>query len=240
MIKIKISDSEENRDVIKYVREAITANADDLLLDKTETDGGKRVGIVFTCRAEYSDFIRCQAENAIADAIAVKYKYDYFGRNLKPFGLDKLQTEILYAALISADIEDDERYITRKIRVFDEYAIDGIFNFRLAALKRKWSEIVGYIPTYFNEERLRDFVGYLVGEKKGRKARVENGEVFAPDFGVLKRTELAGGSGIGRIVREVILSACGEVDVATEIPEEDARYIKDYYGSRAKFLYLKR
>ena len=69
---------------------------------------------------------------------------------------------------------------------------------------------------------------------------MENGEVFAPDFGVLKRTELAGGSGIGRIVREVILSACGEVDVATEIPEEDARYIKDYYGSRAKFLYLKR
>lgn len=39
----------------------------------------------------------------------------------------------------------------------------------------------------------------------------------------------------GRILREVILSASGRVEVGSDIPEADRRYLRDFYGGRISF-----
>ncbi|MBO4262906.1 MAG: hypothetical protein J5903_03885 [Clostridia bacterium] len=199
-----------------------------------ETDDARtRLKLVFP--EKYDDLIRCEAEDKIADVIAVKYKYEFFGKKLKTEGLSPLEKEILFSALIAADLTDDKRYIIRKLRSFAEYTIDGTYNFRLAPLRRKWEDVVGYIPSYFPPCRLTDFVSYLVGEKSGSKVTVENGKVYDKHYNLLNRTALTGKTDDGRIIREVILSECGDLRLLTPVSEKDDEYLKKYFAGRISF-----
>ena len=139
------------------------------------------------------------------------------------------------AALISADLDEDKKYIVRRIRGYEEYAVDGIYNFRLEPLKRKWSDIVGYIPSFFTRGQLKDFVSYLLGEKRGKKVFVNENGVYDANYSKLDRVSLTGSADEGRIVREVLLSASGSVSVKTELPQLDEKYIKLFYGAHAVF-----
>ena len=47
------------------------------------------------------------------------------------------------------DIDEDKKYAIKKLKSFQEYALDGIFNFRLQPLKNKWREVASYIPFSF-------------------------------------------------------------------------------------------
>ena len=110
--------------------------------------------------------------------------------------------------------------------------MDGIFEFRLTPLKRKWADVIGYIPTAFTSGQMMDFVRYLIGEKRGKKAIVENGKVYDGNYNLLQRTFLLPKSDEGKIVKEVILSASGRIETDSIIPEADKRYLRDFYGNR--------
>ena len=170
--------------------------------------------------------------------IAVGYKYDYFKKDIPASGLKDFEREILYSALIAADIDEDKRYIVKRTRIFDEYVIDGIFNFRLVPLRHKWEEITGYIPLVFTDKQLREFVRYLIGEKRSKKAIVQGGRVYDGNYNLLERSKLLPalpGMAEGNILREVILSASGRVEVGSEIPDTDKKYLRDFYGGRIFF-----
>ncbi|HBF86870.1 MAG TPA: hypothetical protein DDW54_04230 [Clostridiales bacterium] len=236
MKEITVTDSAVRAESVTYIYERLKSLAE-------ETGGeaklkfGARATIRIKCPSSFADFLRSETEDKIADVVAVNYKYVYFKKRIEAAGLSALDREILYSAIIAADVEDDKRYVVRKIRQFEEYPIDGLFNFRLQPLKRKWSEIAGYIPSYFSKSQLKEFVAYLIGEKRGKRARVDGGEVYDVNFNRLKRTLLTGKNEEGRIIREVILSACGDVDVMTKLPEKDEKYLREFYGKRAHFLF---
>ena len=230
MREIKISDSELGEANIRYLYDALYGALSDFNGGiEAKTDEHRSV-LTLSCEKQYSDFIRCEAEDKIAEIIAVKYKYEYFKKTVKPIGLNAFEQELLIDALISADIDDDKKYIVRKLKHFSEYAIDGVFNFRLIPLKRKWEEIAGYIPPYFSGERLKDFISFLLTEKRGKTAIIENGIVYDQRFIPLNRTALIGQTGEGRIIKETILSGCGEVKVLCSLPELDEKYLKMYFG----------
>jgi hypothetical protein len=46
---------------------------------------------------------------------------------------------------------------------------------------------------------------------------------------------LTGGGSEGEIIREVILSASGNVDVNSKLPEMDEKYLKRFFGRRVNF-----
>ena len=232
MREIKVSDSSHNEAGVAYIYGALSGALSDLNGNIYADTDDVRSTIKIEVANAYGDYVKSEVEDKIADVIAVRYKYFFFKKFIKVGGLTPLETEMLFCALIAADIDDDKKYIMRKLRPFGEYSIDGVFNFRLSPLKKKWADIVGYIPSFFSSEKFTDFVSYLVGEKSGKTVTVENGKVYDKHFNVFKRTELTGDMEEGRIAREVILSACGDVRLLSPLPPTDERYIKRFFSGR--------
>lgn len=239
MREIKITDSENQKDGLVYVRKALLSLADEFGGEITVTEKDGRVELMIICQDRLYDLFKTECEDKIADIIAVKYKYEYFSKRIMGGGLSLVEREILFSALIAADLDDDKRYIIRRLRLFDNFAVDGVFNFRLKPLKGKWADIVSYIPTFFTAGQLTDFVSYLIGERRGRKVIIKDEKVYDGNFNLLRRTSLTGKNTEGKIVREVILSASGSVEVASKIPEMDEKYLKRFYGRKISFSGIK-
>ena len=140
----------------------------------------------------------------------------------------------MIASLISADLEEDKRYTFEKLRGVKELAVDGIYNFRLQALRKKWEEIVSYMPKCFVNSQLKDFIGFLL-ENKRKRVYVENECVFDSHFRRLNRCSLLGGENLV-LLREILLSGAGEVEIKGKISELDEKYLKEYYGDKIYFV----
>lgn len=208
-------------------RSAETAGGKAYLLDD-----GDRCAFKATVPDDRADFFRRGLEDKIADIIAVNYKYEYFKRNLKPSGLKAVEYDILLSALIAADIEEDKRFVLSKLAM--PYAIDGSFVFTMKPLKKKWAEVVGFVPPYFCYEQLKDFVAYIVEEKKDGRVYVAGNGVYDGRYNRLLRADLAGG-GEASVVKEIILSSSSEVELDCKLPEKQEYYLKDFFGDKIFF-----
>jgi hypothetical protein len=192
-----------------------------------------RIVLTINCPEEYKEIIRTEIADKVAEIITIKYKYSYFKRHLIVGGLSSAEKEILLTSLIAADLEDDKRYTYDKIKEYEEIAIDGIFNFRLKPLKKKWEDVVACIPGCFLNTQLKEFITYLLENKK-KRVFIDDGRVYDSHYRRLKRCSLLGGDGL-KIVREVLLSNCGEVELSGEISKEDEYYLKEYYSDKIIF-----
>lgn len=193
---------------------------------------GDRCEFKATVPDDSAAFFKPSLEDKIADVIAVNYKYEYFKRFVRSAGLKTVEYDLLLSALIAADIEEDKRYVLSRLSA--PYAIDGSFLFLMKPLKKKWKEVVGYVPQYFSERELKDFIAYIVGEKRGRRVYVANGGVFDGHYNKLFRSTLAGGGDI-RTVKEVILSSSGEVELDCKLSETEEYYLKEFFGDKIFF-----
>jgi hypothetical protein len=204
---------------------------------KVEINCGDKINVLaINIDKSYIGYIRAQIEEKIADIISVNYKYKFFKEKILVKGLTPFQRELLLDALICADYEEDKRYVAIKMSRCREYSINGTFNFRMTPLKNKWKEIVTFIPQFFTESELRDFIIYIVREKKNKKVYIENKSVYDNNFNKLQRVLLTDEDMIeGKIIREVILSCCGEVELNDKISQTDEKYLKEYFGDRIIF-----
>lgn len=233
MTTITISERDYNQDSLLYVQNSIgelLSHADCSINNKT-IDG--RAILSVNCPEYYADIIKTELADKVAEIIAIKYKYEYFKKNILVSGLSKNEREILLASLIAADLEDDKKYAYEKIKKYTNIAIDGTFNFTLNALKNKWKDIVGCMPDCFLNSQLKDFVYYLL-ENKRKRVFVDDGRVYDCHYRRLKRSSLLDGDDI-KIIREILLSNCGEVELSGRIPESDEFYLKEFYCDKIFF-----
>ena len=226
------SESAARRKNVDYLYKTLCGPVDMAGGKATVSDDGTRCVFKASVPDGSFDFIRRGLEDKIADIIAVNYKYEYFLRHVKPAGLKDIEYDILLSALIAADIEEDKRYVTKMLAC--PYAIDGSFVFTMKPLKKKWSEIAGYVPNYFCYEQLKDFVSYIVDEKKNRRVYVAGNGVFDGRYNKLIRADLAGGGEIN-VVKEIILSSSGEVELDCKLSEKEEFYLKDFFGDKIFF-----
>ena len=233
MTEITITENEYNQNNLLYLQTTLSellTRADCQIKCSTM---GKRYKFQLTCPDYYSDIIRAELIDKVAEIIAVNYKYQFFNNTIKVGGISRLELEILYAGLIAADIEEDKRYAFEKIKSMKEFAIDGIFNFRLQPLKRKWTDVVSYMPGCFLTSQLHDFISYLL-ENKRKRVYIDDGKVYDNHYRRLKRNLLIGGDK-AKIIREVLISNCGEIEIKGEVPAEDEKYLKEFYGEKIFF-----
>ena len=198
----------------------------------TEKENGRN-DLLITSKDCYKDVLKAEIFDKIAEIIAIKYKYDFFRKNIKICGLKECEYEILMASLIAADLDDDKKYCYQKLSTLSSVNVDGFFNFMLCPLKRKWLDIVSYMPTSFINGQLKDFVTFLLENKK-KRAYVDCGRVYDCHFRRLKRTFLLDGES-AKIVREIILSNSGEVEISGSLEPEDEYYLKEYYKDKIFF-----
>lgn len=181
----------------------------------------------------YKEIIRTEIADKIAEIIAIKYKYDFFKQELFISGLKSIEKEILLTSLIAADLDDDKKYSYNRLMAFNNFDIDGVYNFRLKPLKKKWQDVVSYIPNCFLTDQLKEFVKFLLENKK-KRVYVDGGRVYDSHFRRLKRCSLLGGEEV-QIVREVLLSNCGVIELSGNIPKDDEKYLKEYYTDKIIF-----
>lgn len=236
MENLKIVDSENNISNIVYLYSGLTEVLSGTARNfSSYSDGTRSVLEIDVCDG-YSDLIKTEIEDKIADIIAVNYKYNFLSERIHPIGLSLEEKEILISSLISADIDDDRFYIKSKIESNREYSIDGLFNFRLSKLKNKWHEVSLFIPKTFSSDKLKDFIAFLFEEKRGIRVFVENGKVFDRHFRRMNRTFLTGKDyGEAKLLNEILLSGCGEAELLSVVSEKDEDYLKEYLGSKIIF-----
>lgn len=185
---------------------------------------------------EYLEIFLLELRDKIADIIAINYKHNFFKRNVKFTGLSEVESELLITSLISADIEEDKKYVIKKLKGFEEYSLDGIFNFRMKPLKEKWKEIIGYIPPSFTKSQLKDFISYLIKDKKGKRVYVDGESVYDKRFNKLNRNKLlSSDSGNLTVTKEILLSGAGEIELCSPVNDNENKYLKEFYENKIYF-----
>lgn len=174
--------------------------------------------------------VQSALQREIAEVLGVGYKNKYLEERLA-VSLSKRESKLLRAALIAADCEGDAAYIRRKITPSSEYAIDGIYNFRLGRLREKWDKIIGYVPAGFSSVDLTRFCEFLVGESRN-KIYLRDNVVFGENFAPLRRSRLTGEEDIET---EILLSDAGFVYCLGDVTEELSDFLQKYYAERAIF-----
>ena len=192
---------------------------------------GDHTEIAFKTEREYCPYVRRFTEDNIADVIAVGYKYAYFEKHLSLPLLSKAQKRLLLTALVAADYADDRSYITRKIRGFESYCLDGMFHFRLRDLQKRWDGIIDYIPTDMGESSLDGFIGFLIEDGEG-KLFVKDGKVYGEDYRPLSRSLL---TGVESPTGEILLGGAQQVYCFGEVDKETKAFLDKYYEKKAVF-----
>ena len=232
MTKMILTEKKENSANVRYILATLREifNQTDSVFSADENSC--RIRLVLSVSDFYKDAVLTEVFDKIADVIAINYKYVFFKKHIIVNGLSAVEKELLFASLIAADIDEDKKYIVERLKNFKEIAIDGIYDFKLRLLKQKWREIVSYIPSFFTAEQLKDFITYLL-EGRNKKVYVDTGRVYDLRFRLLKRGDLMNGNFTGgRIVREIILSGGGIIELSGKLPEIDEFYLKEYYGGK--------
>ena len=236
MSEIKLSESSLKSNNITYISKALSGVLSEVNGSAVTKQDRTRCDCKITVPSDYYDLTLFEVQDKIADVIAVNYKYLYFKKNIKITGLSTSEYELLLTALISADIEEDKRYAVKKLKCFNEYAIDGIFNFRMKPLKEKWKEILSYIPTVFPFGGLRDFVSYLIKDKVGKRVYYENGKVYDKRYNELNRKSLLGDTSLEYgSIKEMLLSGAGEIELSSKLSDSEEKYLKEFYGDKVIF-----
>lgn len=233
MTSITISEKSYNDDNLTYIQASIgelLSHADCSVRCKNV---GARSILTVNCPEYYAEIIKTELVDKVAEIIAIKYKYEYFKKYIKISGLNPTEKEILFASLIAADIDDDKKYAFERLKKYKEITIDGVFNFTFCPLKKKWEDIVRCIPNCFMNTQLKDFVFYLLENKK-KRVYVDDGRVYDSHYRRLKRSLLLDGDNV-RLIREILLSNCGEVELSGSIPKEDEYYLKEFYSDKIFF-----
>ena len=162
MSELKITEATAKSKNVLYIYDMISAVIKQLGCVSDLRGGKNRYELIIDVPSSYKDLLVSEVEDKISDVISVNYKYSFFNKNVNSSGLSAVERELLLTALISAEIDEDKKYVVKKLKNYSEYTLDGIFNFRLKALKEKWADIISYIPAGFQSKQLNDFIIYLI------------------------------------------------------------------------------
>ena len=102
----------------------------------------------------------------------------------------------------------------RKVLPLRSCAVDGVYAFRLAALREKWEKIVRYVPAGFSTQDLKKFCAFLSGESTNKIYL--KGSLVKVELGLCRGKEQ-------RDKRETIKRRDAEREMARAIKEHNAR-----------------
>lgn len=192
---------------------------------------GKSGAVSLRAEGAYCAHVRRFAEHAMADVIAVGYKYAYFDSRLTLPLLSKDKRHLLISALVSADYKEDKAYVLGKIIGNKQYCLDGVFHFRLRDLQRRWEEIAEYVPIDMGEVSLNGFLGFLIEDGEG-KLFIKNGKVYDENYHLLSKSALTAKRST---ITEIVLSGAEKVYCFGETDRVTASFLRKHYKGKAIF-----
>lgn len=226
---LQVSDEKRNYKSIEYLQQKMLNSVRCKYILKNESD---RCIIYISCDDEQVLLFKKELSDYIAEVICIAYKYKLFNDSVSAQGLSLQERELLLSAIIAADFEDDKRFVKSRIHFDTKIAIDGLFNFRLQSILKKWEEISNFIPRHFTREELKEFIGYLIKEKRGRKVYIKDDSVYDGQYRKMERSNLIPKGYENKLLKEVLLSGAGEVFINGPINKSEYGRLSDFFGDK--------
>jgi len=231
MANIYISDKSGQINNLRYVKNTLSELFFALSVGVEIKTEGARDTMTLSIPDEYFLTVQEEVADKLAEIIAVSYKYAFFKEKVHVSGLSSLEKELLTLSLISADFEEDKGYAFTRLKEESVISLDGIYNFRLKPLKKKWCEIVDCMPACFMQSQLKDFIGFLIETRKN-VVYVDDRKVYDSHYRRLRRTELLENGEECPIIKEILLSDGGRVEITGEIDKKDEEYLKEFFTGK--------
>lgn len=229
--EISIMQNGYNQQYISYLYKKVQQRFSFLPAEIRLECNGECAQIDLKIERAYCPYVRRFAEENIADVIAVGYKYAFFDKRLPLPLLDENERRLFLTALVAADYKEDKAYITRRLKGMENYALDGVFHFRLSTLKARWEGVLEYVNANTGISSVENFLEFLV-EDGDEKLFIQEEKTYDKEYRLLTRSILTGKRSI---VGEIILGGGGQIYCFGETDAETQAFLKKYYQDRVVF-----
>lgn len=105
----------------------------------------------------YSD-IKILIKDMLRDIILINYKYVFFKKSLNIKISDKALESLFYTSITLYDREYDYELLNLNFAAEKELTVDGIFNFCLSELKKRWVTVAQILQDNFYSDNDRDAI----------------------------------------------------------------------------------
>lgn len=137
--------------------------------------GEKRSYLSVACEETYKRQLADAVTDKVADVLCLGYKNAFFKEKLRIYNNNFL-SNTLVSTMCVFDNNLDKKTAKKLLNGMDTIAVDGVYNFRLNCLKRKWNEIItlsnanGVILS--DEYTMREFLSFLLEAIPTRYAKL--------------------------------------------------------------------
>ena len=165
MYEATVSVVKENSHLLDYVKQQLTPCLKEIDGISTELDEKFRNCYSLACSDTYRFQVQRKLLEAVSQALTLGYK-NVFVRDLLHIDGDNFYRNVLVNVICVFDNEYDKQLVSRLVEVDQNVCIDGYYNFRLGAVKKKWAEITRLVSDNFyvlsDNTLIVEFLQYLL------------------------------------------------------------------------------
>lgn len=204
MYEATVSVEKDNGHLLEYVKKQLEPAICEV--DGLTAEAEEKFSLLYSlaCADAYRFQIKRKLNDAVSQALTLGYKNVYIRRLL---GIDKnsFYQNVLVNTICIFDNDYDKQVVSRLLDTDKQLCIDGYYNFRLDAVKRKWREIIKLVSDNFyvlsDNVLITEFLQYLMESTPCKVKRLSvtvDGDAFQlygtddraiePTFSLAKRT----------------------------------------------------
>ena len=140
MYEATVSVVKENSHLLDYEKWQLTPCLKEIDGISTELDTQFRNCFSLACSDTYRFQVQRKLVDAVSQALTLGYK-NVFVRDLLRIDSDNFYKNVLVNVICVFDNDYDKQIVSRLVEIDQTVCIDGYYNFRLSAVKKKWSDI---------------------------------------------------------------------------------------------------
>ena len=165
MYEATVSVVKENSHLLDFVKGQITPCLKQIDGMYTELDERFRSCYAVACSDTYRFQVQRKLNEAVSQALTLGYK-NIFVRDLLGVGSDSFYKNVLVNVICVFDNDYDKQIVSKLVEVEQNICIDGYYNFRLGAVKQKWSDVIKLLADNFyvlsDNGLIIEFLQYLL------------------------------------------------------------------------------
>ncbi len=143
-------------------------------------ENGERVWIYLASACECQDEVEEKVQEILKAVFLSFIKLRYFLERLPIYSLDYAKCALI-SSMVNFDREFEENIIVKTLSCSLDYNVDGLFNFRLRALKDAWSEIADVASRLLDgivcDDDVYDIASFIAGNDGGKNQIVVDGGI---------------------------------------------------------------
>ena len=171
MYEATVSVEKVNGHLLDYVKEQLTPSINEIDGITSEMDERDRNYFSLACADTYRFQVQRKLTDAVSQALTLGYK-NIFVRKLLGVDKNNFYQNVLVNTICIFDSDYDKQIVSKVVDVDKTLCLDGYYNFRLGAIKKKWQEITRLVSDNFyilsDNTLIVEFLQYLLESTSSR------------------------------------------------------------------------